>query len=537
MFGVTTSWGHASLAGSSPGNKEVLSQSPGHIHLTFSGKLQSETALHTLQLQAPDGEDIPLKGMHLMNDSRVIMATVPALENGNYTVTYRVVSIDGHPISGQYTFEVAAANVADAPQPAQEESSDVTQDASSDGASNASKDASSSASTLYTVFLYASRIVYFLAFLVLVGWVLWSAIWRKPDEEQQMLWRKVGMKLQLAHVVAFIGFVAVQGMELMGGLRQVALTEFVLETRVGQSWFFTGLITLSGFMMLFRYRIVDALWALLWVGAKTLNGHANAFEPVIWSRVTDGIHLVGASLWAGGLLALVLIARNHKPQLHSFARTFSSVALASFAVMAITGVSLTLLYTEHIADVLETRWGQLLIAKTILVVAVVIVATVLRRHMHVAVGERANTSFRRWLRIDVALMAAIVAVSAVFTYSSPIVERIAFHWHVMGDTVHMSADIPSVKEGPNTLALKIWVPEGEGSPTPLVRVRTSAGTEEQASVQATDIPSEAWEVFPGFTKYTYSVTVSIEEPEQASLVIDIERDGGPIHTFERAIQE
>jgi copper resistance protein C len=105
-------WAHNSLTEAVPGRHATLDRAPGGVRLTFLQKVDPEALTITVtdagQRAVPTG---PAEA-----DGRtgsVEFAEPPA--NGVYTVTYRVVSLDGHPVQGSYRFTVDDPAAAPAP--------------------------------------------------------------------------------------------------------------------------------------------------------------------------------------------------------------------------------------------------------------------------------------------------------------------------------------------------------------------------------------------------------------------------------------
>ncbi|WP_309119188.1 copper resistance protein CopC [Paenibacillus sp.] len=550
-----TAYAHTSLSGSSPADGETLETPPEMLHLTFSGKLEATATLHSVALTGPDGAAVPLEPPALDSGGKSLMAALPPLPNGTYDVAFRVISADGHPIEGGFAFEVAApepvqepavtpapdaqqpdAQQPEAPLPApdggEEEPAAEPGTAPDEADEHAGHDShggtpaspSAGAGSAFAALLNASRIAYYASLLPLLGWALWSALRPQVGADRLAYWRRIGMRLQGLHLALFVVHVAVQWAELSGGNPSASFLDTLRSTGTGQSWLFTGLLSLAGFPLLFRSRAVDALWPLFMIAAKTLRGHASAFEPIALARLTDAAHLVAAAIWVGGLLALVLLLRKFPDGFRSFAPTFSTAALASYAVLVVTGVVAALLYTESLGDVVRTTWGWLLIVKAALAVAVLPVAALLRKKLLEAEGR--PDAFRAWLRADVALLLGIVVVTGVMTHQSPIVERVVFHWHVMGTEAHLTADIADLREGTNALSLKVWVPEGEAEPAVTVVAVVPGEPDRTASLTAKELPKEEWEHFSGFEDYTFVGDIDVADPAAAELRVRIQRSNG-----------
>jgi copper transport protein len=537
---------HVQWTGSSPTDQEVLTSSPQYVQLTFTGKLQAETVLHTIRIIGPEEVEVATEGLELNDSANVLMAKLPQLENGDYRVNFRVISRDGHPITGTLRFTVATSESSDTKEvlETEEHSEPVPQDSAADSQTTEQENehqqehqhgqGAVSASTT-TALLFLSRIVYYFALLTFLGWLLWSAL-RIMSADEKVFWRKIGWRLQLVHLVAFLFFAIMQWTELTAGNTNVSLLALLRETSTGQSWLFTSILSLGGLLLLFQYRLVDAIWVILLATAKTWNSHASAFEPVLWTRLADGIHLVGAALWVGGILALILLAKQSNEWMHSFARTFSPAALISVVGMALTGVAITLLYTEQLQDVWLTVWGRLLLAKVLLVAVLIVIAYIVRRKWLRLAGANDSTaqlSWLRWLRVDGSFLMIIVLLTSILTHLSPLPERTMFHWHAMGETVHLTAAIDSLRNGDNELQLKIWVPEGDERPDVTAVIVESSGATVEAQLVDTEIAAEEWEYFPGFVKFTFAGAVQIVDYKQAKLSIIIQLQSGEQYTYER----
>lgn len=90
-------------------NTEVLpgseGASPEGIRLTFSNSILD--AGTEIVVTAPDGADAT-NGEPELDGPLVTQALAPDLADGEYQVTWRVVSSDGHPIDGAFSFAFAA---------------------------------------------------------------------------------------------------------------------------------------------------------------------------------------------------------------------------------------------------------------------------------------------------------------------------------------------------------------------------------------------------------------------------------------------
>lgn len=102
---------HAALESISPKDGSSVTTAPRRVVLTFSEPIS--TSFATVTVTGPDG--VVSEGRTAVDGVTVTQALAPDVANGRYTVTYRVVSEDGHPVSDRTTFTVAAAAPATTP--------------------------------------------------------------------------------------------------------------------------------------------------------------------------------------------------------------------------------------------------------------------------------------------------------------------------------------------------------------------------------------------------------------------------------------
>lgn len=97
---------HDELLGSTPASGEALGSAPTEVTLTFSADVLTIGAA----VIVADGEGKDWAAAAPAVDNGVVsVALVPALPAGGYEIRWRVVSQDGHPISGLIPFTVGGA--------------------------------------------------------------------------------------------------------------------------------------------------------------------------------------------------------------------------------------------------------------------------------------------------------------------------------------------------------------------------------------------------------------------------------------------
>lgn len=97
---------HTNLINSNPKSGATLKLLPKKIWVEFDGNIISlgNYEINKLSIIGPKGEYVI--GKPAIKGSRLSSETKTSNDKGNYTITYRIVSEDGHPISGKIKFKI-----------------------------------------------------------------------------------------------------------------------------------------------------------------------------------------------------------------------------------------------------------------------------------------------------------------------------------------------------------------------------------------------------------------------------------------------
>lgn len=106
---------HDALESSNPADGSTVSAMPAKVELTFD---HTPIAINSIvRLEDTTGAD-QADGPVQIVDNQVSQAVKPGAPQGKYTVVWRVVSSDGHPIEGTFTFTAGGPNSAPPATPA-----------------------------------------------------------------------------------------------------------------------------------------------------------------------------------------------------------------------------------------------------------------------------------------------------------------------------------------------------------------------------------------------------------------------------------
>lgn len=105
LLAPVRAWAHAELVDSNPADGAALSAAPSTVTLTFSEEV---TGPAQVAVTAPNGTQVQ-DGDAASTDATVTQPVKPQDNDetaGSWTVAYRVVSIDGHTVTGELAFTV-----------------------------------------------------------------------------------------------------------------------------------------------------------------------------------------------------------------------------------------------------------------------------------------------------------------------------------------------------------------------------------------------------------------------------------------------
>ncbi|WP_165956129.1 copper resistance CopC family protein [Streptomyces hainanensis] len=94
---------HTALTGSDPGENADLTAPPEQVTLTFNDPMRAEYS--RVEVTLASGDSITT-GTLTADGTGVVQPLDPQAPAGQYTVSYRVVSADGHPVSGSFAYTV-----------------------------------------------------------------------------------------------------------------------------------------------------------------------------------------------------------------------------------------------------------------------------------------------------------------------------------------------------------------------------------------------------------------------------------------------
>ncbi len=257
--------------------------------------------------------------------------------------------------------------------------------------------------------LPAARTLVNLSMAVLIG-SLAMAIWAFAPERPE--WRTA---LDLAAASAAVltvasaatilfTFLDVTGQPFSGDSGFGAqLAQFVTTIELGRLWLIELLIAAVTTVLCFAVR--DRRWVLLALVAALAtavplaqqghaagsSGHGQAVNALL-------VHLIGASVWLGGLVALVFVARGlDRRRLPILVARYSTFALLAFVGVAASGVVSAWLRIGSFAQLFGSGYGVIVLLKTAAIVLLGILGVAWRRAAIPRLGGPGSTRVFAWL--------------------------------------------------------------------------------------------------------------------------------------------
>ena len=180
------------------------------------------------------------------------------------------------------------------------------------------------------------------------------------------------------------------------------------------------LVLLAAVVSALATRVVAVAWAgaiaLLAVLPLSLGGHSAGASNHMNAVDSLALHLVGAVLWVGGLIALVLVGRRLGAQRDTVVRRYSTLAGACFALVALSGVVNAALRLGSI-DALGTAYGFLVLGKVLALGLLGVAGWAHRRRALPRLGSDPS-AFARIAAVELVVMGATVGLAVALSRSS-----------------------------------------------------------------------------------------------------------------------
>jgi len=161
------------------------------------------------------------------------------------------------------------------------------------------------------------------------------------------------------------------------------------------------------------------LVALLAAALPSLGGHGAGLGDHAMALSSGVAHVLGAYLWIGGLLALALHAVRKDMPIQRSVQKFSSIALIAFVLVAISGVGNAYTRLDTFNQLFTTGYGQVIIAKLVILVALGVIAWVMRERVINSLTTSRVVVFARVAGLELLTMGLALALGVALASSAP----------------------------------------------------------------------------------------------------------------------
>ncbi len=207
---------------------------------------------------------------------------------------------------------------------------------------------------------------------------------------------------------------------------------FLTGTDLGLAWLVTVLVAAAVTVLCFavRSRGMVALTAgVAMIGLVPLaqQGHAAGTASHDAAVTALGLHLVGAALWVGGLVMLVLLRPViDGDRLAVVVGRYSSIALGCFVLVAVSGVASAQIRVGALSN-LFTAYGVLVLVKIAAIVAMGVLGVVQRRRAIRALGTAPERRRPFWFLVvaELAVMGVASGFAAALGRTATPVDQVA----------------------------------------------------------------------------------------------------------------
>ncbi|WP_062236597.1 copper resistance CopC/CopD family protein [Aureimonas sp. N4] len=392
----SAAFAHAGLMSAEPEDGALLQSAPSELSLSFS----EPVAALRLTLVRPDGTSVDLPSS-MKTGSHIRAPLDERLGRGTHALVWRVVSADGHPVTGSLSFSVEAASPTPDLPPARD--------------------------LLVLVLVWGARVLVYIALIFGVGGAAGAYLVgaARPDG------RRFLHLILLAGLLALPLAVLAQGLDALGSTLSAALNLAVWQAGLGTGFGVAALALALSFALALAstlrlpHRVSTVLSGLaLMAGGVALasTGHAAAAAPQVLTRPAVALHALSAALWLGALFPLALALRQPEAARRIALSRFSRRIAPLLAVLLTSGVFLAAVQVGTLSALWQTDYGRVLLIKLALVLILFLIAADNRWRLTQPALKGDAPALRtlsRRLGFEIALGILVLCTVAVWRFTPP----------------------------------------------------------------------------------------------------------------------
>jgi copper transport protein len=355
---------HAYIIKSFPVDNQSLHQSPQNVSIEFNEEIQP--SFHYMQVIDQNGKRVDQGNEQIeSNNSKILKTTIkPNLPSGIYTIKWKIVSADGHPVDGIIPFQIGKAG------------------------NHISQLKGKTLGYIPHLDLIIIRWIQYLSGAIYIGMLFfYLCILPKGSLQSASMEKRYRRVFNFAYVLLILSIFISLPLEAVIQTNRSwvdvwdlsIFKEMITNSTFGHVWLLQFILTLL--LSIFSFRIFAkknslSLWIAFIIGIaviilKAINSHASTAENKILAITMDSLHLVSTSIWIGSLIAMITFLPLRKKEegrifFRGIVHLFFPWGVLFVFILAISGVYSSFLYIPTVSSIFHTNYGKVLSGKVIL---------------------------------------------------------------------------------------------------------------------------------------------------------------------------
>lgn len=472
---------HAALVRTSPAADAVLASAPAEVVLTFSEPVRAVAG--KVRVIGPDGERADA-GEPTAAGEVLTIPLGPGGARGTYVVSFRVISADSHPVAGGYSYAVGAPSTTPPTAGADDEVDPVVNAA-----------------------IHVAKYLGYAGLVLIVGPVLVLMMLWPTRLSRRGPTRLVWLGLGITALSTGAGLLLQAPYTAGGSITDVAGADLrdVLQSQFGTAYLIRLGVLVAAALLLRPVlagrggradRALLAVVAVVGLATWPLSGHATTSPAPAVSVVVDAVHVASMAVWLGGLVMLVgfLLRWADDRELRAILPIWARWAALAVCALLLAGTVQALVEVGTPQALVTTAYGQLVLVKIGLFVAVLAVAAYSRRMVRAWLVTARPGRMRGAVVAELGITAVVLAISSVLVQTTPARTAVAnassaeaayFSATLSSELYSLQVEVDPAAVGNNSVHLYAYT--SDGKPQPVAEWMATAALPAQG-VEPVDIP-------------------------------------------------
>lgn len=452
-FGARSVLAHAVIESTEPTANSVLSKAPTSVSLNFDEPV--DTSLGWMRVFDADGKRVVAAKLGRGDGDDSVRVAMPELADGGYLVVWRVMSADGHAVEGAFGFQIGESSL-----PVGNDVVSTVVGAQGDN-------------QLPGRVAGAGRYISYVALALLFGLCVLNLTSRRL---------RVSM-IGAIGAVSVLVVLLMTGPNTLGGTVADAfdgsLLADTISTRSGTMMvariLFFAAVAIVGSRM--PRRILGLILTLL-AATFAAGGHSGSESPVVIAILVTTVHVAAVSIWVGGILAVLV--HGLTSNLENSVQRFSKIMNFVLPAVVLSGVLTATRNLGGLSGLFDSTYGKLTISKLLLVIAMGVIAIIVRRKLRGDVQPKKVLATEAVCGLAAFVLAAVLAVTPPINASSSVFQLTAVEAGLVANIT-----VNPVGTGANEIHVLFSPPGGALSKVGDVKIRYSLPERSVPNLDAT----------------------------------------------------